>query len=167
ILFISRLTDERRTKAKQFLTACDELLKTGDQFTVKVADPNRSMTDDEIRGLCASAEITRFNDKQEYYEALWRADIVPILYPLNHIYSVGHCEAAYSENVIITMGDHLDGHVVVTNDNIKMAIREAVRRVREEDKRIDQITEGLKERDVMWSYGIFNRNMEEIFNEEV
>lgn len=106
---VSRLSDNKRTRHMELFEACRELGRRR-QFEVWVQNPNDAMTDDEIRqqlpkheALGALRIAPREQPRSEYIDSLWRSDIVPILYPQSHIYSVGCLEAIAAQNIIVTV----------------------------------------------------------------
>jgi hypothetical protein len=101
IFFISRLSDNQRTHYEEFFKATKILQSEGIDFMTLVANPNNALTEGEIKMQCANA-VTVSTDRQSYIDHLWTSDIVPILYPMRYIYSVGFCEAATARNHIIT-----------------------------------------------------------------
>jgi hypothetical protein len=136
IYFISRLSDNQRTHYEEFFDATHELAAAGQEFEVWVANPNEAMSEEEIRrkGSCVThvGPVKRY----DYISRLWAADVVPILYPQTHIYSLGFCEAITAHNIVITTrapdgtpvlpgspGMAADG---VTPINIVTALREAL-----------------------------------------
>jgi hypothetical protein len=136
IYFISRLSDNQRTHYEEFFDATHILAAEGQEFEVWVANPNEAMSEEEIRrkGSCVThvGPVKRY----DYISRLWAADVVPILYPQTHIYSLGFCEAITAHNIVITTrapdgtpvlpgspGMAADG---VTPINIVTALREAL-----------------------------------------
>jgi hypothetical protein len=106
IYFISRLSDNQRTHYEEFFEACRLLQARHIKFQLWVANPNEAVLGYEDaaypRGL--NHVITHFGptERAEYLNRLWKADIVPILYPQHMIYSLGFCEAITAGNLVLT-----------------------------------------------------------------
>jgi hypothetical protein len=100
IFFISRLSDNQRTRYEEFFEAV-RLIEDG-SFEVWVANPNEAMDPQDVLGLCDSVTRVGTSGRAEYIDLLWHADIVPILYPQTHIYSLGFCEAITAQNLVTT-----------------------------------------------------------------
>lgn len=135
--FISRLSDNQRTHYVEFFQACEELATRGLQFQVWVANPNEGLPVKEIKNLCPN--ITKIGNagRDEYLSDLWKSDIVPILYPQSHIYSLGFCEAVMSDNIVLTPTMDGDGmsaffgphEVRVTEETIRLGLGHMIGRL--------------------------------------
>jgi hypothetical protein len=105
--FISRLSDDQRTNYKAFFDVVNDLRNKGrESFDLWIANPNSALSDQKIAELVSLRDDDVISYAQrgrgEYLNRLWKSDIVPILYPQSHIYSVGYCEAIIAMNVVIT-----------------------------------------------------------------
>lgn len=126
INFISRLSDNQRTHYEEFFEACRLLEADGREFEVWVANPNEAMTSQRV--LVEGKFVTQVGnlDRKHYMSMLWQSDIVPILYPQSHIYSLGFCEAIVAENLMLTQtplaGWPSYGIDVVSPANIALAL---------------------------------------------
>lgn len=102
IFFISRLSDNQRTHFLEFFEATHSLKDT----RVWIANPNEALAWDTIKAEVNGYEPHPYGERtlkrSEYLDLLWHADVVPILYPMSHIYSVGYCEAISADNRIVS-----------------------------------------------------------------
>jgi len=125
--FISRLSDDKRTKAAAFLEAMT-VFKPGAEAQLWVADPTDMMgvKDFEHKELV----FGKFGNTREDYVHTLRdvSDVVPILYDQGLIASIGFCEAAWFRNVMVhpysKAPDNLNGIGVqydVPEDKTKMS----------------------------------------------
>lgn len=107
IYFISRLSDNQRTRFEEFIAACDILWKRRRDFRVWFANPNEAMDPVNLERICGDWFHERpfwpdTMDRVEYLHSLCFSDIVPILYDQDKIYSVGYCEAIAARNMVPT-----------------------------------------------------------------
>lgn len=134
INFISRLSDNDRTRYSEFFSAIRRLAVERDDFEVWVANPNGAMSEAAIRS--ESSVITKIGNsgRDDYLNMLWQSDIVPILYPQSHIYSLGFCEAITARNLVVTQrspsGEYEDSTgIQITSqgaDDIEAGLRAAL-----------------------------------------
>jgi hypothetical protein len=132
IFFVSRLSDNPRTRWEEFAQATRKLQKKGLCFRTWIANPNEALTRAEIEERFANLEIVGPMTRDQYLMSLWQADIVPILYSNG---SVSFCEAAYADNLIVTssnrQGATSSGMFVVkqnpTSSDIANALETALR----------------------------------------
>lgn len=107
IFFAGRCSDEPRTKWKRFIEACDMLKQTGLDFRVWFANPNEAQDWSRL-AKCPGFEQhpygNRTLERREYLDLLSMADVVPVLYPQSHIYSIGFMEAIAHDCLVVT--DH-------------------------------------------------------------
>lgn len=107
IFFISRLSDNQRTRWKEFAEATRILSRERDDFRVWVANPNEAEPWDSMQHIFGNYEMHPYGEstleRPAYLDLLWRADVVPFLYRMDRIYSVGFCEAITARNAILTV----------------------------------------------------------------
>jgi hypothetical protein len=81
------------------------LAEEGEKFEVWVANPNEAQSEGWIRQQLEPAGVdvahVGYSTRKQYLESLWQSDIVPILYPQSHIYSLGYCEAIEADNMVL------------------------------------------------------------------
>jgi hypothetical protein len=105
VFFISRCSDNQRTHWQEFIEASNELY---DEFPHRVwfANPNEAVEWEDLAMRCRAYEEHPFGQKalrrDQYLELLGWSHIVPILYPMEFIYSVGFCEAIVAGNLMVT-----------------------------------------------------------------
>lgn len=114
IFFISRISDDARTKASLFIEAVCQLRDEGVEFEVWLANPTGVDVPISNTGTDLVGPI---DSREEYINRLWNADIVPVLYSLEDGYSVGACEAIATDNLLVTP----DGHPGVPVDEMTVA----------------------------------------------
>lgn len=106
VFLISRLSDNPRTRFEEIVGASNDALKSGFEHRLWVANPNEAKSWDWIRINALAYEQHPFGEKllsrQEYLQLLWAADVVPIMYDLSRIYSIGACEAAAAGCLVLT-----------------------------------------------------------------
>jgi hypothetical protein len=132
IYFVSRLSDNPRTRWEEFAEATHRLAKRNLVFDVAVANPNEALTDDEIGKRFANVVKIGTTGREDYLRTLWGSDIVPILYSNG---SVSFCEAASSNNMILTScnraGAKASGMLTIKQNpdasSITMALETAIR----------------------------------------
>lgn len=140
IYFISRLSDNQRTHYEEFFEACRILANEQWKFELWVADPNEANREygDLQANLGLNHHITHWGTRtrSDYLERLWRADIVPVLYPQDIIYSLGFCEAIMAGNLVVTTkglqgqqvlpGVNEPSHDMVTPKAVAASLRSAL-----------------------------------------
>lgn len=102
VFFISRLSDNQRTHYEEFFEA-NRILSKEREYKVIVANPNEAKSADWISRQGDNVHYYGTLTRSGYIRHLWDADVVPILYPQSHIYSLGFCEAITAGNVILTV----------------------------------------------------------------
>jgi hypothetical protein len=106
LFLISRLSDNTRTRYKEIVGASNDLLRNGVKHVLWVANPNDGRSWGWVKQEALAYEQHPFGEKrlkrEEYLRLLWAADVVPIMYDLSRIYSVGACEAVAAHNKVVT-----------------------------------------------------------------
>jgi len=106
VFLISRLSDNDRTMYEDIIGASNDLLRQDHPHTLWVANPNEGKTWDWVRDNAEAYQVHPFGEKrlerEEYLRLLWAADVVPVMYDLSRIYSVGACEALTAECKLVT-----------------------------------------------------------------
>lgn len=106
IFLISRLSDGTRTRYEEIIGASNDLLRQGVEHVLWVANPNEAKEWQWIRSSSRAYEPHPFGERRlkrdEYLQLLWAADVVPIMYDLSRIYSVGACEAVAALNLLVS-----------------------------------------------------------------
>jgi hypothetical protein len=106
VFLISRLSDGQRTHFEEIIEASNILYNGGFEHTLLVANPNEARDWDWVREMSVAYRPSHFGEqtltREQYLQLLWAADLVPVMYPLDKIYSVGAIEAAYAENVVLS-----------------------------------------------------------------
>ena len=110
IFFISRLSDNLRTKGKLFIDYINDLYQKNNTFQVIFANVNDAMDWDYLKRNVKPIYIYKQGGltRKEYIELLYKSDIVPILYNTDEIFSLGEYEAYYTGNIIIHKLDELE-----------------------------------------------------------
>ena len=138
INFISRLSDNQRTHYEEFFQACRLLWGDGERFEVWVQNPNEAQEESWIRAQGPFVTEVGNDGREDYLRSLWMSDIVPILYPQSHIYSLGYCEAITAGNHVITHAfeEHLVASTIslwqVDPETIKEALQGMMQALRSE-----------------------------------
>lgn len=101
IFFGSRLSDSPRTRYDVFFEAVN-LLRVTDDFDVVVANPNEALAWPEVERLCPDVMPVLVRDRSDYAAQLLNADVVPILYDVSRIYSIGFAEAVAMGKLVVT-----------------------------------------------------------------
>jgi hypothetical protein len=119
INFISRLSDNQRTHYEEFAEATNILRDQGVEFETWVMNPNEAKERSWIFETFANVGVAGppglyVKQRPWYLAGLWQSDIVPILYPQSHIYSLGFCEAIEANNLILT--EYVEGY---ETDNLR------------------------------------------------
>ena len=105
VFFTARLSDNDRTRYEEFFKACRILEDRGVEFDLWVANPNKAKPNEWIeRQLRTKTPLIIEPTRPDYLEALWLADIVPILWDQSRIHSRSFCEAIEANNLILTAG---------------------------------------------------------------
>jgi hypothetical protein len=110
ILFISRCTDDERTRWKFFIKSIKELNKRRNDFEAILMNPTEVSTNeliaecgDTIKNLYWYSALFSAS-RDTYILNLWNADIVPFMYNNSKYPSIGLFEAAYCDNHIVEYG---------------------------------------------------------------
>lgn len=166
INFISRLSDNDRTRYREFFEACRMLWERGRRFEVWVQNPNDGQPDSWAREQGDFVSKVGNEGREDYIASLRGSDIVPVLYPMSHIYSIGFCEAIAAMNLMVTQlppdGDALKSCGVQfenqTVEEITIALDAALDIVGGADRVVPENHELLLEQQFAW---LHDRTVEE------
>jgi hypothetical protein len=126
IFFISRCSDDKRTKWKEFITIMKELRKQRQDFEVFIANPTQ-IDNQLIRNETENADYFRIPEipltRKEYIELLWQSHCVPLFYDIGNNISIGFYEAMFCENVPVQLGVDFDN---MDKDNLLKAFNVAL-----------------------------------------
>lgn len=130
VFLISRLSDPSRTRYEQIIAASNHLLQAGWGHRLWVANPNDGRDWDWIAAQADAFEEHPFGrrrlERAEYLRLLWAADVVPVMYDLSRIYSVGACEAALAGCTVIGATQRYPGPISRTCEPEPEAIATAL-----------------------------------------
>lgn len=121
VAFISRLSDDKRTRASQFLAEMERF--AANEASLKVADPTEMI---KQGGVDSRLVFSLFgSDRADYIDTLrhW-STVVPILYDQGLIASIGFCEAAWAGNIMVHPASLVDNNLnhigcAYHNDNLR------------------------------------------------
>jgi len=126
VFFISRCSDDKRTKWKEFIAVMKELRKQRQDFEVFIANPTQ-IDNQLIRNETENADYFRIPEKaltrKEYIELLWQSHCVPLFYDIGNNISIGFYEAMFCENVPVQLGVDFDN---MDKDNLLKAFNVAL-----------------------------------------
>jgi len=125
LFFAGRLSDGQRTKFEEVLAASNVMYNSGFAHVLIVANPNEAKPWDWVRDQSAAYRPGPWGEVQpprsDYLAMLWAADMVPVMYPLEKIYSVGAIEAAMAETLIVTDGPGPEWTLPAVTDPLQLA----------------------------------------------
>jgi len=108
ITFISRCSDEKRTKWKEFIESVKILRQRREDFKVVITNPSDAPLSQLVKAIGSGNNFLWFpKDKlsrADYIRLLWNSDIVPILYDISNNISVGFAEAMYCQTRPVQFG---------------------------------------------------------------
>ena len=107
ITFISRCSDDKRTRWKFFINTIKKLRNRREDFEVILTNPSgvkEKELDKEIDDAKDFITYSKKLDRNSYIDLLWKSDIVPLLYNIDNNMAVGFYEAIYCNNVPVQLG---------------------------------------------------------------
>jgi hypothetical protein len=108
IFFISRCSDDKRTKWREFILSVKLLRKLRQDFKVFIANPTHINSEELSKEIGDAFDYISFPlnefSKQDYVEKLWESHCVPLLYDIRNNLAVGFYEAMFCNNVPVQYG---------------------------------------------------------------
>lgn len=107
ILFISRCSDDKRTRWKFFIESCKKLRENRTDFEVILTNPSGLPEDQLDKEIGSAKDFISYKknlSRIEYIKLLWESSIVPLLYDIGNNAAIGFFEAMYCDNIPIQLG---------------------------------------------------------------